>query len=154
MQSYQAFPRVVYLAIFTLHQRHRHICKSKLTSRICWRHQVLLAHSYCIWLQCPQEDITALLTWSRESDLDFNLDKFVLLSFKCKLETTYTTSDTAIPHNNSHKDLGLILSDNLSWEKHYKSISAHAYKVLGFIRHTVAPTHSTTTLVKLCCRYY
>ena len=32
-----------------------------------------------------QEDITALLTWSGESDLDFNLSKFVLLSFKRKL---------------------------------------------------------------------
>ena len=48
-----------------------------------------------------QEDITALFTRSRESDLDFNLDKFVHLSFKCKLETTYTASDTAMPHNNS-----------------------------------------------------
>jgi len=91
-----------------------------------------------------QEDITALLTWSRESNLDFNLSKLVHLSFKCNLETAYTTSDTIIPHNNSLKDLGLILSDNLSWEKHYKAISAPAYKVLGLIRCTVAASHSTS----------
>ena len=96
-----------------------------------------------------QEDITALLAWSSESDLDFNLEKFVHLSFKRKLETTYTTSDTAIPLNNSHKDLGIILSDDLSWEKHYKSISARAYKVLGLIRRTIAPSHSSSTLVTL-----
>ena len=45
-------------------------------------------------------------------------------------------SDTCIPRMDSHKDLGIILSENLSWGKHYKSITAHAYKVLGLIRHT------------------
>ena len=35
-----------------------------------------------------QDDITALLTWSRDVDLDFSLKKFVHLSFKCKLDTT------------------------------------------------------------------
>ena len=97
-----------------------------------------------------QQDITVLPTWSRESNLDFNLSKFVHLSFKHKLETTYTNSDTVIPHNNSCKDLGLILSDNLSWEKHCKMISAHSYKVLGLIHYTVSPAHSTATLVTMC----
>jgi len=31
----------------------------------------------------------------------------------------------------SHRDLGLVLSDNLSWDKRYKLISARAYKILG-----------------------
>ena len=96
-----------------------------------------------------QEDITTLLTLSRESDLNLNLGKFVYLSFKRKLETTYTTFDATISYNNSHKDLELILSDNLSWDKHYKSISARAYKVLGLICCTIAPTHSTSTLFTL-----
>jgi len=38
-------------------------------------------------------------------------------------------SDTCIPHTDSHKDLGLILSEDLSWDKRYKIITAHAYKV-------------------------
>ena len=44
-----------------------------------------------------QEDIDALFTWSRDSDLNFNLKKFVRLSFKSKFNTTYTMSDTCIP---------------------------------------------------------
>ena len=35
-----------------------------------------------------QDDITALLTWSRDVDLDFSLKKFIYLSFKRKLDTT------------------------------------------------------------------
>ena len=38
-----------------------------------------------------QEDTTALFTWSRDSDLDFNLKKFVHLSFKSKLDTTFVS---------------------------------------------------------------
>ena len=81
-----------------------------------------------------QEDIDALFTWCKDSDLNFNLKKFVHLSFKSKFNTTYTMSDTCMPRMDSHKDLGIILSEDLSWGKHYKSITAHAYKVLGLIR--------------------
>ena len=48
-----------------------------------------------------------------------------------------------------HKDLGIILSSDLSWNNHYKSITAHAYKVLSLIHRTILPNHSTTTMVKL-----
>ena len=61
-----------------------------------------------------QDDITALLTWSRDVDLDFSLKKFIYLSFKHKLETTYSISNSIIPHVDPHKDLRLILSEDLS----------------------------------------
>jgi len=57
--------------------------------------------------------------------------------------------DTCIPHTNSHKDLELILSEDLSWDKHYKIVTAHTYKVLGLIRRTLLPCHSASTMVKL-----
>ena len=55
-----------------------------------------------------QEDIDALFTWSKDSDLNFNLKKFVHLSFKPKFNTTYNMSDTCIPRMVSHKNLGII----------------------------------------------
>ena len=97
-----------------------------------------------------QEDIDALFTWSRDSDLNFNLKKFVHLSFKSKFNTTYNMSDACIPCMDSHnKDLGIILSEDLSWGKCYKSITAHAYKVLGLIRRTFLPSRLASTMVKL-----
>ena len=54
-----------------------------------------------------------------------------------------------IPRLDSHTDLGIILSEDLSWDKHYKSITARAYKMLGLIRCTLLPSHSTSTMVKL-----
>ena len=75
--------------------------------------------------------------------------KFIHLSFKRKLDTSYSMSNSIIPHVNSHKDLGLTLSEDLSWDKHYKDITARAYKMLGLIRRTFSPTHSPSTLVRL-----
>ena len=96
-----------------------------------------------------QEDIDSLFSWSRDSDLNFNLKKCVHLSFKHNIDTVYTLSDITIPCNTCHKDLGIILSSDLNWNDHYKSITVRAYKVLGLIRHTILPNHSTTTMVKL-----
>ena len=110
----------------------------------CFKHICTLTDSEVL-----QENVIALLTWSKDTDLNFNLKKFVHLSFKRKLETTYTISDITIPRNDSHKDLGLVLSDNLSWDKHYKSISARAYKILGLIRRTIDSTHSTSVKASL-----
>ena len=38
----------------------------------------------------------------------------------------------------SHKDLGVILSEDLSWEKHHYAIISHAYRTFGLIRRTFA----------------
>ena len=46
--------------------------------------------------------------------MDFNFKKFIHLSFKSKLDTIYTISDTCIPYcSDSHKDLGITLSVDL-----------------------------------------
>jgi len=90
-----------------------------------------------------------LVPGTQSSDLNFNINKFVHLSFKCKLDITYAMYDTCILRTNSHKDLGLILSEDVSWDEHYKIITACVYKVLGLIRCTLLPNHSTSMMVRL-----
>ena len=98
---------LVYINDMSSYVHHSHFLKFADDTK-CFLHISTLS-DYC----ALQEDITALFTWSRDSDLDFNLKKFVHLSFKSKLDTTYTISDTRIPHSDSHKDVGLILSEDL-----------------------------------------
>jgi len=93
-----------------------------------------------------QENIAALFAWSTDSDLHFNLKKSVHLSFKHKFNTTYTMSDIPIPHVDHHKDLGLLLSEHLSWDRHNKFIISRAYKTLGLIRCTFTSNQSPATL--------
>ena len=48
-----------------------------------------------------------------------------------------------LSHSSSCKDLGINLSDNLSWRLHYQTITSKAYKSLGLLRrifnHTYCP---------------
>ena len=74
-----------------------------------------------------------VLTWSKLSQLNFNLSKCTHISFKPKIISTYNLSDTAISSSNFQKDLGLKVSNNLSWANHYDHIISHAYKILGLI---------------------
>ena len=134
---------LVYINDMSSYVHHSHFLKFADDTK-CFLHISTLSDYSAL-----QEDISALFTWSRDSDLDFNLKKFVHLSFKSKLDTTYTISDTRIPHSDSHKDLGLILSEDLRWDKHYKAITARAYKVLGLIRRTFHSCHLSSTMVRL-----
>ena len=74
-----------------------------------------------------QEDIY----WCGDSDLNFNPKKCVHPSFKHNNDTTYIYliyHYNYVPCNMCHKNLGIILSSDLSGINHYKSIIAHAYK--------------------------
>ena len=45
-------------------------------------------------------------------------------------------SNVEIVQNSSIKDLGIIISNNLSWSPHHRLIIAKAYESLGLIRRT------------------
>jgi len=96
-----------------------------------------------------QECITALFVWSQDNELNFNIKKFIHLSFKRKFLTTYLMSNSIIPHVDSHRDLGITVSEDLNWEKHHNTIIACAYRSFGLIRRTFGHNHLPTTLVKL-----
>jgi len=96
-----------------------------------------------------QEDINSLVTWSETTDMNFSVKKTIHLSFKCKVPTAYYMFDTVISHQDSHKDLGIIVSEDLSWNKHYSFIIARAYRILGLIRRTITSPHCPSIMVKL-----
>ena len=72
------------------------------------------------------------------------------LSFKRNFNTTYTMGNTPIPKAESHIDLGLILSEDLTWNRYYKFIISRAYIILNsIICRTFASNKSPSTLVRL-----
>ena len=48
----------------------------------------------------------------------------------------YFINNLSIPFSNFHKDLGVIMSSDLTWNDHFRFITAEAYKFLGIIRRT------------------
>ena len=55
-----------------------------------------------------------------KSSLKFNVSKTIHLSFKSKIAITYKLLDDPIITNTTHKDLGIILSADLSWNHHHR----------------------------------
>ena len=96
-----------------------------------------------------QDDINSLSHWSEQWSLLFNPTKIVQISFKPNLQTSYTIGTSLITKVESHKDLGIILSSNLTWDAHYNHIIAKAYSILGLLRRTFSLQNHTKSKKQL-----
>ena len=99
--------------------------------------------------QSLQNDLNNLASWSATSHLSFNPSKSTHLSFNQKISTSYNIGGNPINTTHSHKDLGVIVSDNLNWNIHHDAILSKAYRTLGLVRRTFSSTIPTSVKVKL-----
>ena len=88
-----------------------------------------------------QEDLEALCDWSAKWKLKFKESKCVLLrcftnNNSTPTPTVYTLNGKEIQASNFHKDLGIVISDNLSFRCRYELLIARAYRILGLLRRT------------------
>ena len=74
-----------------------------------------------------QQDLQSLAKWSEDWHMKFNTNKFIHLSFNTQFSTSYHVNCTPITSSNTHRDLEIILSSNLSWKDHYISLLSKAY---------------------------
>ena len=111
--------------------------------------QTVHSFSDCLSLQ---NDLQHLFCWSQLWNLHFNDKKCFLLRFspKCsQIPFNYTLNNKLIATMGHHRDLGVIMSHNLSWREHLKYISQRQrqhvksgvheiegyYYIHGYIRH-------------------
>ena len=95
-----------------------------------------------------QEDLCNLTTWSQYWNLNFNVTKCALLRFSpsCpSIAFNYTIDNSIIPAQVNHRDLGITMTNDLSWKEHMKSILCRAYKTLNLIRRSFSRGHSPQT---------
>ena len=83
------------------------------------------------------------------SNLSFNPSKSIHVSFNQTISTSYNISGNPINTTHSHKDLGVIVSDNLNWNLHHDVILSKAYRTLGLVRRSLSSTIPTSVKVKL-----
>ena len=93
-----------------------------------------------------QSDLDLLSDWCSDWNLRFNATKYNLLHFHMKstsiISSNYCVSGSPVTTSACHKDLGIIVSDDLFWSSHYHYISSGAYKYLGVLRHTFCKSSS------------
>ena len=84
--------------------------------------------------------------------LFFNDSKCISMSFSSSqpsINSSYHIAGNSVKQLNFHRDLGIILQENLKWEHHYDSISAKAYQKLGLIKRTFSTSNSISTKKQL-----
>ena len=102
----------------------------------------------CIKLQ---GDLDKLFKWSTVWKLKFNVKKCQVLSISrsmCKHSFNYSLSGTVLDRTESFKDLGVTISQDLSWGTHVSSLVSKCNQTMGLIKRAVgfrlAPSLTTT----------
>ena len=65
----------------------------------------------------------------------FNPTKSIHLSINVKVGTEYRIARSDIMARSVHKDLSIVMSDDLSWNQHNEKIIPKAYRMLGLLHH-------------------
>ena len=91
-----------------------------------------------------QADVDHLYQWSI-SNISFNTSKSAFLRFGPPGHAdspVYFANGQPLPQSTTHRDLGVLMSDDLSWSDHYSFIVSRALRTLGLVRRTVGASAS------------
>jgi hypothetical protein len=84
-------------------------------------------------------DISSLNDWSQNSNMKFNALKCKVLTItrkKSPVTTQCHLGDTNLQRVQQEKDLGIMITSNLSWDAHIFSVVNKANKMLGLLKRT------------------
>ena len=104
-------------------------------------------HSDCLSLQLKK-----LTLCSKDWNLRFNEDKCVVMRYCSRREPllfNYYINGQQVVAKLIHRDLGVLMSDNLHWTDHYDLLLKRAYKVFCLLRrnfHNVKCVHTKKVL--------
>ncbi len=60
------------------------------------------------------------------------------------LHIAYQIYDGTVESRESHRDLGVVVSADMSWSAHYDHLASHSYKLLGLLRRTFSAVESVS----------
>ena len=81
-----------------------------------------------------QEDINKLVEWANKWQMNFNLDKCSVMRIgHNNIQSNYNMSNQQLPTTDQQRDLGIIITKDLKWQKQTEKSCKTAYRVLEFI---------------------
>ena len=86
-----------------------------------------------------QDDLEAVIKWSKDNNMELNEDKFELMhhGYQEQLKDSYILpSGIEITSSHTVRDLGILINDKLSWNDHYFKMITEAKKYAGWILRT------------------
>ena len=129
----------------------------------CFHHSTSLLYADDLKLYRPiansrdcellQEDVDALDTWCQEWKLKLNVSKCNSITFTNKrkhvINYDYSIKNVKLERVNYIRDIGVILTSDLSYTKHISTITPKAFRLLGFIRRNFHSEFSPSIFKKL-----
>uniref|UniRef100_A0A6A7FQF0 RTJK n=1 Tax=Hirondellea gigas TaxID=1518452 RepID=A0A6A7FQF0_9CRUS len=84
--------------------------------------------------QSLQNDLHKLMDWADKWQMSFNVDKCTVLHIGChNRRYDYQMGNNALTEVEQQRDLGIIINQDLKWNKQVNTSYNKANKVLGFI---------------------
>ena len=83
--------------------------------------------------------LTNMHTWTRHNNIRFNASKCKALTItrkKSPLDFIYKLDNLELERVSTEKVVVVNITNSLTWNTHIHSITAKAYKLLGFLKHT------------------
>ena len=95
-----------------------------------------------------QSAINSLESWSKKWLLSIYPEKCAVIRYSLRpthesQESPYSVDGKPLNFNKQHRDLGILVSANLSWSDHINSICSNAYKSFYFIRRSISSLSTT-----------
>ena len=86
-----------------------------------------------------QKTLTNMHTWTRHNNIRFNASKCKALTItrkKSPLDFIYKLDNLELERVSTEKDVGVNITNSLTWNTHIHAITAKANKLLGLLKHT------------------
>ena len=95
-----------------------------------------------------QSDLNNLYTWCSKWKLTLNMTKCSVVHFTKQPKqsnASYIINNHNLSESSHQRDLGIIITENLSWSSHYNLICSKAYRALNLIRRSIPQNTSVST---------
>ena len=86
-----------------------------------------------------QKTLTNMDTWTRHNNIQFNASKCKVLTVtrkKSLLNFIYKIDSVEVEHVSTEKDIGINITNSLTWNTHIHAITAKVNKLLGLLKRT------------------
>ena len=81
-----------------------------------------------------QEDINKLVEWANKWQMSFNVDKYSVMHIgHNNMQSNNNISNQQLPATDQQRDLGIIITKDIEWQKQTEKSCKMANRVLGFI---------------------
>ena len=109
-----------------------------------------------------QADLHTLENWSKTWQMNFNAKKCKVISIARNIrhDMSYCLNGTILGKVNHFKDLGIIITSDMTWDHHIRSKVSKANQLLGMIKRSIGPNVPThpkqllySTLIKTTILY-